>query len=176
VAKDSFGELLRGHRLRRGLTQQECGQAAGLGVRTLRDLENGRARPRRSTADLLADALGLSGGARTEFLVAARRPAVEGQPEWTVHLPPPPELIGRDTELSELDAILRQAALVTLVGVAGVGKTSLAWNLAHRVAVRHPGGVAGVQATESATMPEMLAVVASVFDVARATSSRWWRR
>jgi predicted ATPase/DNA-binding XRE family transcriptional regulator len=169
AAGDSFGDLLRGHRLRRGLTQHECGQASGLGVRTLRDLENGRARPRRSTADLLADALGLTGSVRTEFLAAARRPTLEGQPQWTVHLPPPPELIGRDAELAELDAILRQAALVTLVGVAGVGKTSLAWNLAHRAAARHPGGVAGVQVTEQATEAEVLAVVAGVFDVARAS-------
>ncbi len=165
---DSFGVLLRGHRQRRGLTQLECAQAAGLGVRTLRDLENGRARPRRATAGLLATALDLHGAARTEFLSAARRPTVEGQPDWVIHLPPPPDLLGRDDELSTLDAILRQAALVSLVGVAGVGKTSLALTLAHRVAARHPGGVAGIQVIEGASTEEALSVVAAVFGVARA--------
>jgi predicted ATPase/DNA-binding XRE family transcriptional regulator len=165
----SFGELLRGHRLRRGLTQQECAEAAGLGVRTLRDLENGRARPRRVTAGLLATALGLEPASQAEFLAAARRPTSEGLSRWAVHLPPAPLLLGRERALAELDAILRQAALVTLVGVAGVGKTSLAWNLAHRVAARHPGGVAGVQVSAQITEAEMLAVVASVFDVARAS-------
>jgi predicted ATPase/DNA-binding XRE family transcriptional regulator len=166
---DTFGDLLRSHRQRRGLTQQECAHAAGLGVRTLRDLENGRARPRRATAGLLAAALDLHGTARAEFLTAGRRPVAAGQPEWVVHLPLPPELVGRDPELFELDAILRQAALVSLVGVAGVGKTSLALNLAHRVGSRHPGGVAGIQVTEGFSTAETLAVVAAVFGVARAS-------
>ena len=166
---ESFGELLRAHRVRAGLTQQDCALAAGLGVRTLRDLENSRARPRRATAALLATALRLDGTRTAQFLAAARRPAVDGRPEWPVHLPAPPALVGRDPELTELDAILRQAALVTLIGVAGVGKTGLAWNLAHRVAHRHPGGVAGIQVTAGATEAEVLAVVASVFGVARAT-------
>jgi predicted ATPase len=59
--------------------------------------------------------------------------------------------------------------VTTLVGVAGVGKTSLAWSATHRVASRHPGGVAGVSVTQMSTEAHLLANVASVFDVARAS-------
>ena len=50
---------------------------AGIGVRTVRDLERGRAsRPQRTTVELLARALGLTGAERESFLAAARgRPA-----------------------------------------------------------------------------------------------------
>ncbi|HKS99563.1 MAG TPA: helix-turn-helix transcriptional regulator, partial [Rugosimonospora sp.] len=60
----NFAALLRGYRRATGLTQDEFAAKAGVGVRTLRDLERGRARPQRATADLLATALGLRGAAR----------------------------------------------------------------------------------------------------------------
>jgi len=169
-AEGSFGDLLRRYRRDRGLTQQECAERAGIGVRTLRDLEQGRARPQRATAELLAAALSLHDEARTGFLAAARREPVAraGESPPGVRLPPPPALIGRDTELAELDAALRYAALVTLVGVAGVGKTALAWSVAHRIAHRHPCGVAGIAVSEVSLPADILAVVASVFEVPRA--------
>ncbi len=152
------------------MTQDEFAAAAGVGVRTLRDLERGRARPQRSTVDLLVAALGLEGAERLEFTLAARRgagtdPMIEVREG--VNLPPAPVLIGRDEELANLDAALRHAALVTLVGVAGVGKTSLAWTAAHRAASGHPGGVAGVAITEVSTEADILATVGTVFDVPR---------
>src|SRR5947207_4805276 len=166
----AFADLLRSHRQSRGMTQEEFAAAAGVGVRTLRDLERGRARPQRSTVDLLAAALGLTGAERLEFVLAARRgagtdPMIEVRDG--VNLPPAPVLIGRDVELANLDAALRHAALVTLVGVAGVGKTSLGWTAAHLAAPRHPGGVAGIAITEVSTEPDILATVATVFDVPR---------
>src|SRR2546423_5650363 len=167
---NGFAALLRSHRLAKGLTQEEFAAAAGVGVRTLRDLERGRARPQRSTVDLLVAALGLDGPERMEFTLAARRgagtdPMIEVR--GGVNLPPAPVLVGRDTELAALDVALRHAALVTLVGVAGVGKTSLGWTAAHLVAPRHPGGVAGIAITEVSTEPDILATVATVFDVPR---------
>jgi predicted ATPase/DNA-binding XRE family transcriptional regulator len=167
-----FAALLRAHRQAGGMTQEEFAAKAGVGVRTLRDLERGRARPQRATVELLAAALGLRGASREEFVESARR-GTGGDPtrgnSGTVNLPPAPVLIGRDTELASLTAALRHAAMVTLVGVAGVGKTTLAWTAAHRVAARHPGGVAGVSVTEMSTGSHLLAAVASVFDVARAS-------
>jgi predicted ATPase/DNA-binding XRE family transcriptional regulator len=166
----AFAELLRRHRQNAGMTQEEFAAAAGVGVRTLRDLERGRARPQRATVDLLAAALDLAGPERLEFLLAARRGAgTDAMIEVRdgVNLPPAPVLIGRDLELASIDAALRHAALVTLVGVAGVGKTSLGWTAAHLAAPRHPGGVAGVAITEVSTEADILATVATVFDVPR---------
>ncbi|MEU7865611.1 helix-turn-helix domain-containing protein [Dactylosporangium sp. NPDC049140] len=67
-----FAATLRASRLARGLTQDELAARAGLGVRTLRELERGRvARPQRNTVALLADALDLTGPARDAFLSSA---------------------------------------------------------------------------------------------------------
>lgn len=75
VHATGFAALLRGTRLAGGLTQDELAARAGIGVRTLRELERGRAlRPQRSTVRLLADALGLTGTVRAEFVAEARRP------------------------------------------------------------------------------------------------------
>lgn len=151
------------------MTQEEFAAKAGVGVRTLRDLERGRSRPQRATVGLLAAALALRGAARDEFLAAARRTEAGEADDPGVNLPAAPVLIGREAELTNLEAALRHAALVTLVGVSGVGKTSLAWAAAHRVAARHPGGVAGIVITEVSTEADCLAMVASVFDVGRAS-------
>jgi transcriptional regulator with XRE-family HTH domain len=68
-----FGETVRGHRRRLGLTQAELAGVAGMSVRNLRDLEAGRiAEPRPSTVRLLADAFGLAGADRDRFRAAAR--------------------------------------------------------------------------------------------------------
>ncbi len=169
VPSGTFAGLLRAHRHRGGMTQEEFAAKAGVGVRTLRDLERGRSRPQRATVDLLAAALGLRGAAWDEFLTAARRTEAGEAGDPGINLPAAPVLIGREAELTNLEAALRHAALVTLVGVSGVGKTSLAWAVAHRVAARHPGGVAGIAMTEVSTEADSLATVASVFDVGRAS-------
>jgi transcriptional regulator with XRE-family HTH domain len=69
----SFANLLMQLRRSAGLTQLELAERANIGVRTLRDLETGRAsRPQRSTVGLLANALGLSDEDRVGFVEAAR--------------------------------------------------------------------------------------------------------
>ncbi len=68
-----FAAILGDLRRAAGLTQVELAERAHIGVRTLRDLETGRAqRPQRSTVDLLASALELGGDSRSEFMDAAR--------------------------------------------------------------------------------------------------------
>jgi predicted ATPase len=50
-------------------------------------------------------------------------------------------LIGRESELVEVEAALRRHRLVTLTGVGGVGKTRLALEVAAHVADKFPDGV-----------------------------------
>jgi predicted ATPase/DNA-binding winged helix-turn-helix (wHTH) protein len=60
--------------------------------------------------------------------------------EVPTNLPARPPLIGRDTELAELEGLLAAHPLVTLTGPGGIGKTSLAVALGQRLAQRFPDG------------------------------------
>ncbi|MGC4894341.1 ATP-binding protein [Micromonospora sp. DT31] len=169
-----LSDLLRGHRLAAGLTQAELAGRAGVGVRTVRDLERGRAtRPQRTTVDLLADALELTDDDRREFAATARhvpaRPAsvVPATDDPPVALPQPVPLLGRERDVAEVSALLDAHPVVSLVGLAGVGKTALALSVGHAVAGRHPGGVAGVLVGEGSDAAEVLAASISVFGVTR---------
>ena len=166
----SFPVFLRELRRAAGLTQEELAQGARVGVRTLRDLETGRAvRPQRSTVDLLASALGLEGAERDRFVAAARgRPRADGRAvRGQVSLGVPPELIGRESAVQAVADLLDVARLVTLVGLAGIGKSVLAIAIGHHVADRCPGGVGGVVVADASTPAEVLGSVAATFKVSR---------
>ena len=86
-----LGGLVRAHRARLRLTQEELAERAGLSVRTLRNLEGGRIRrPYPDTTRRLADALQLTGRHRDQLEAAARGVAPEVAPEPTAPslLPP----------------------------------------------------------------------------------------
>ncbi|MFJ5711452.1 helix-turn-helix domain-containing protein [Streptomyces sp. NPDC093105] len=130
---DHFGGLLRAHRRRRGMTQQQMADLATLSVRAIRDLESGRARrPRQETVRLLADVLRLTGTTREAFDAAARDhlPA-EGAPTTGPVAQALPVLlgttVGREHELHSLVELLTvdRQRLVSVVGLGGVGKTRL---------------------------------------------------
>lgn len=174
-----FAVLLRTRRAAAGLTQAELASAAGIGVRTVRDLERGRAsRPQRTTVELLATALSLSGPDRADFLASARGQALPPAPDRPAPrngLPPAHELIGRDAEVTDVADLLATSGppgVVTLVGLAGVGKTSLGLAVAERVAAAHPGGTAGIVVTDLSSGSDVLAQVAAVLGVARAADLR----
>jgi transcriptional regulator with XRE-family HTH domain len=63
-----FGDVVRSHRRRLGLTQEELAGKAGIGLRTIRDIETARiSRPRQATVRRLADVFDLRGAARDHF-------------------------------------------------------------------------------------------------------------
>ncbi|HEX4087629.1 MAG TPA: AAA family ATPase [Trebonia sp.] len=129
--------LLRRERGRVGLTQAELADRAGLGERTVSNLERGISRaPYASTVRLLADALGLSGAARAELLAAARPGSEDESPPprlagGYLGALPQARLIARDAESARIsEAVAAVAAgegrIVLLAGEAGIGKTRLA--------------------------------------------------
>ncbi|MFK4086423.1 ATP-binding protein [Kribbella sp. NPDC020789] len=131
-------------RVQAGLSQEELAERAGLSVRTIRELEAGRvARPRKDSVRLLSEGLDLAPEDAERFLAAAGRGAaaravvsvadpVPTGLRWRGTRPIPDGLVGREDELVELEGLLRQNRLVTLVGPGGVGKTELALAAADR--------------------------------------------
>ncbi|MFS8521870.1 MAG: tetratricopeptide repeat protein [Micromonosporaceae bacterium] len=155
-----FGELVRAHRQRLGLAQEDLAARTGLSTRTISKIETGRiAAPRPATVRLLAEAFGLAGADRDQFCrsAAGRGTDRAGVPGGTVDaapafdLPVPRQLpavtghfVGRSRELETLDRLVssRHTAVVisAIAGTAGIGKTTLALHWAHRVADRFPDG------------------------------------
>ncbi|MFH8380101.1 helix-turn-helix transcriptional regulator [Kitasatospora sp. NPDC018058] len=68
----SLGTLLRSIRLERGMTQEQLGEASGLSVRSIRDLERGVSCPRVSTLRLLTQTWNLPESRGAELYRLAR--------------------------------------------------------------------------------------------------------
>jgi tetratricopeptide (TPR) repeat protein/transcriptional regulator with XRE-family HTH domain len=160
----AFGVRLRACRQAAGLSQQELSERSGLSIRAISDLERGRTRwPYQDSIRRLADALGLRGAPRAEFIAAAARRLVSGAlvepPEEAAggtgaepvprQLPPAVRhFVGREVELAALTELVEHAAATgpsTMVisaigGTAGVGKTALVLRWAHEFAGNFPDG------------------------------------
>ncbi len=157
----AFSGLLRHLRMSAGLSQEELAEAAGVGVRTVSDLERGVAlTARKDTARLLADALKLTGAARASFEAAARgrvapgvSPARSGGAAGSGAVAAATRALprdigsftGRQPELRQLmgAAGLPRPGVVSIHaigGMAGIGKTALAVHAAHQLAPRFPDG------------------------------------
>jgi tetratricopeptide (TPR) repeat protein/transcriptional regulator with XRE-family HTH domain len=146
-----FADVVRVHRRRLSLTQEELAELAGVSVRNIRKLEGGRvASPRPATVRLLADAFGLAGTERERFCRSAAgestdQPARSGAPAQL-----PPDVLaftGRDQQLRWLDGLLagpgadpKAVVVSALSGTAGVGKTALAVHWSHQVRGWFPDG------------------------------------
>ncbi|MEE6258549.1 ATP-binding protein [Plantactinospora sonchi] len=106
--------------------------------------------------------------------VGGDRPAESRRRGAGLGLPEPDELTGRDHDVAELTAMLTPGprlvrGVISLVGLAGVGKTALALTVAQRMRDQHPGGTNGIVVTEGSTESDVLSVVAAVFGVGRAS-------
>ncbi len=161
---EPLGELLRSLRSAALISQETLAERSGLSARTVSDIETGSARtPRLITIMLLAEALGLSEPDRERLKDAARRPPARSAGTGAIErgLGQAGVLVGRDRDAEQVGALLLRddVALVTLVGPAGVGKTSLAI----RVAIDNAGAFEhGVTVTELAPITEPSQVPAAV--------------
>jgi predicted ATPase/DNA-binding XRE family transcriptional regulator len=146
AAPPTFGELLKQHRTRAGLSQEALADRARLSANALGALERGERRsPYQSTIEALADALDLSEPERAGFRASARRfrgarRAMAGNLESTTRSTPslplqPTALVGRAHEVDAGRRLLLSDSvrLLTLSGPGGVGKTRLALAIAASV-------------------------------------------
>lgn len=88
-------------------------------------------------------------------------------------------LIGRDAELSDLDALLEtpeRPRLITLCGLGGVGKTQLATNIAHIRRQRYDNGVVFVDLTRAADAAAVPRTVALALGLKRTDQTPWAER
>jgi predicted ATPase/DNA-binding XRE family transcriptional regulator len=163
AARPHFGALLRQFRLDAGMTQQELAERANLSVEAISLLERGaRTRPQRETVVLLGRALDLSPKrkallvnaigiahpsrqrANSEALSASLLQLVRPDTIATARNNLPQQLtsfVGRQRELGEIEALLREHRLVTVVGSGGVGKTRVAVQLGSSLLNGFPDGV-----------------------------------
>ncbi|MCP4960468.1 MAG: XRE family transcriptional regulator [Actinomycetia bacterium] len=118
----SLGQALCAAREQRGLTKRELHRRSGVTANTIGNLESGRStRARHTTILRLADALQLRGAAREEFMTLARGGSIE-----TVQPLGRMDIHGRRHELAQLLALVTENQLVTVTGLGGIGKTTLA--------------------------------------------------
>lgn len=73
-----FGDRLRHHRRRAGLTQGELAERAGIARQSVNNIEVGRFAPTIETVARLAEAIGVPAAE----LVGETRPAAESPPRW----------------------------------------------------------------------------------------------
>src|SRR5579864_3236913 len=127
-ARATFGMLLRQYRQEAGLTQEGLAELAGVGVRTLSNLESDMtARPHRDTARRIVAALQLQPDQHARLMTALRatplprsrqstRHAAPPAPAPALPVPPTPAmpvpltpLIGRESEQAAVVQLLQSA-------------------------------------------------------------------
>jgi predicted ATPase/DNA-binding XRE family transcriptional regulator len=127
------------------LSQEELAERAGISANAISALERGvRQRPYPATIRALADALELTGEARTAFAGGRNQTGPAAEPASVRDLPTArTSLIGREQEIARACQLLRQAdvSLLTLTGPGGVGKTRLALRVAEQAAAEFAGGI-----------------------------------
>ncbi len=144
-----LSDLIRRYRASAGLSQKELADETQLSLRTISALERGETLTTQPhTARQLADAFGLTGSARTEFLQAAFGPQAPALAAATRTLPSNvANFIGREADLATLRHTAAKVGrhggapqVCVIHGMPGTGKTAVALHFAHEVANRFPDG------------------------------------
>lgn len=127
-------------REQRGWTQEKLAEQSGVSVRTIRNMELGLVdNPRRSTVELLAQALGLP-GEQEDFRLGGLDLA-----RWRGPQPSGSARVGGSADHEEIVRSVRAHRLATLLGPGGVGKTRSALSVAAEVGPAFRHGVVVVE-------------------------------
>jgi predicted ATPase/DNA-binding NarL/FixJ family response regulator/DNA-binding XRE family transcriptional regulator len=177
-APESIGGQIRLFRERAGLSQEALAERAGLGVSTLAAIErNRRRRPHPHTIEALARALQLTRHERSalhgDFNPSAGPPPLTGPMLPPTNLPAlRTRLIGRMQDVAQVRGCLTSIRLTTVTGTGGVGKTSLALQVAHDVRDMFADGVWWVELAPIADAALVGAAVADALGVRQAPHLR----
>jgi predicted ATPase/Flp pilus assembly protein TadD/DNA-binding XRE family transcriptional regulator len=144
LAADGYGGLgawVRQWRHTHRQTQEGLAEALGYDVSYIAKIERGRRRP---TAQFVARLATVTATPTEEILRLARRPSSR------TRLPVPPgPLVGRGREVAEVSGLLKgHARIVSILGAPGIGKTSLALEVAWRLAEEFRHGACFVPLAE----------------------------
>lgn len=178
----SFGEWLGRCREALGLTQIQFATRLSYAVSFYRKIEQGQ-QPSKQFIERLIDELDASAQERATLaafaktgtcehpeallfqILARMHPLPSRTPEHLFILPQlPSRLIGRDTELAELLALLREPGcrLVTLLGPPGVGKTHLALHTAAALAQDVTAFIDGIVFVSLAALTDPQLVISTI--------------
>lgn len=159
VDLDMLGDFIADQRRKAGMTQEDLAAKSGVCVRTIRNLETKAQRyPRKSTIELLLDAVAASGSAQHLLGDYGRAPAAPdhagfGRPGGARGLPGcghglrrcRGRLVGQRETLEQVSAWLIRERMVLLTGPGGVGKTKLACAVAEQLRARFRHGVTVIE-------------------------------
>src|SRR5215207_10005283 len=145
----SFGRWLYNRRRSLDLSRKALANQVGCAQITLRRIENDTLKPSRDLALILLEKLGLPESDYPRWLEFAR--GLKGNPEQSddsMSLKQPTNLpswltsfIGREKEQTDMIRLVKSHRIVTLVGMGGIGKTSLALQVGRKLLRDYPHGV-----------------------------------
>src|SRR5215213_38348 len=145
----SFGRWLYNRRRSLDLSRKALANQVGCAQITLRRIENDTLKPSRELALILLEKLEIPENGYPRWLEFAR--GLKGNPEQSddfIYINQPTNLpslltsfIGRKKEQADVSSLVTNHRIVTLLGMGGIGKTSLALQVGQKLLRDYPHGV-----------------------------------